>query len=111
MFQLFFPLPLYSGNGGRPFQGIDTRRRYIDSICFASVEMEVAPFRALTLFIILSHDFSPSTVEMEVAPFRALTQLTGVSVATRISRVEMEVAPFRALTHERILVFRSDVLR
>ena len=25
--------------------------------------------------------------------------------------VEMKVAPFRALTHERILVFRSDVLR
>ena len=27
------------------------------------------------------------------------------------ARVEMKVAPFRALTHERILVFRSDVLR
>ncbi len=39
----------------------------------ASVEMEVAPFRALTQFSFLFH-FKFLLVEMKVAPFRALTQ-------------------------------------
>ena len=41
----------------------------------ASVEMEVAPFRALThLYAILVPEPETGRVEMEVAPFRALTQ-------------------------------------
>lgn len=39
----------------------------------ASVEMRVAPFRALTHPVENQHTFIPATVEMRVAPFRALT--------------------------------------
>lgn len=39
----------------------------------ASVEMKVAPFRALTLPVQFAHDLGSFSVEMEVAPFRALT--------------------------------------
>ena len=35
-------------NGGRPFQGIDTKKRNYISVLFVIVEMEVAPFRPLT---------------------------------------------------------------
>ena len=48
---------------------------------------------------------------MKVAPFRALTQPQHHDLQSTMISVEMKVAPFRALTHERILVFRSDVLR
>lgn len=54
--------------------------------------------------------FPEASVEMKVAPFRALTQ-TRLVPDIRDCFVEMKVAPFRALVHERILVFRSDVLR
>ena len=40
----------------------------------ASVEMEVAPFRALTQFHACLELQTKRAVEMEVAPFRALTQ-------------------------------------
>ena len=40
----------------------------------ASVEMEVAPFRALTPFPVVTGTVACIEVEMEVAPFRALTQ-------------------------------------
>ena len=42
--------------------------------------------------------FPEASVEMEVAPFRALTQSIGSDVVNSYP-VEMEVAPFRALTH------------
>ena len=64
----------------------------------ASVEMKVAPFRALTHYSQVIPVPVLFFVEMKVAPFRALTQpwlscwvLSGVVV-------EMKVAPFRALT-------------
>ena len=41
--------------------------------------------------------FPEASVEMEVAPFRALTHDIDVIITAR-HRVEMEVAPFRALT-------------
>ena len=41
----------------------------------ASVEMEVAPFRALTHFRNFTEIHENLTVEMEVAPFRALTHM------------------------------------
>ncbi len=37
-----------SRNGGRPIQGIDTKKRNYISVLFVIVEMEVAPFRPLT---------------------------------------------------------------
>ena len=40
----------------------------------ASVEMKVAPFRALTLFLSETWMYIVLSVEMKVAPFRALTQ-------------------------------------
>ena len=61
-------------NEGCPFQGIDTT--YASSSIFVS-----------------------STVEMRVAPFRALTHELVVAVAEGQTIVEMRVAPFRALTH------------
>ena len=54
--------------------------------------------------------FPEASVEMKVAPFRALTHSFSAMYAIFFA-VEMKVAPFRALTHERILVFRSGVLR
>ena len=43
--------------------------------------------------------FPEASVEMEVAPFRALTQLVEAYMPDVLHCVEMEVAPFRALTH------------
>ena len=43
--------------------------------------------------------FPEASVEMEVAPFRALTH-TFVLILPLDVQVEMEVAPFRALTHD-----------
>ena len=45
--------------------------------------------------------FPEASVEMEVAPFRALTHNESPYVPTykNSCHVEMEVAPFRALTH------------
>ena len=43
--------------------------------------------------------FPEASVEMEVAPFRALTQLKMHTLLPKSASVEMEVAPFRALTH------------
>ena len=60
------------GNGGRPFQGIDTIIVRSEDTGYISVEMEVAPFRALTHSASLFRS-AASFVEMEVAPFRALT--------------------------------------
>ena len=42
--------------------------------------------------------FPEARVEMEVAPFRALTPVLHVVTVNRM--VEMKVAPFRALTHQ-----------
>ena len=42
--------------------------------------------------------FPEASVEMEVAPFRALTQLVEAYMPDVLHCVEMEVAPFRALT-------------
>ena len=42
--------------------------------------------------------FPEASVEMEVAPFRALTQLSHSTIYVTGVYVEMEVAPFRALT-------------
>ena len=39
---------MFRGNGGRPFQGIDTFNAVHDVTEVIIVEMEVAPFRALT---------------------------------------------------------------
>ena len=90
----------------------------------ASVEMEVAPFRALTQSSLSRSTSSSLFVEMEVAPFRALTlfryfQISHLGLQRRNGgrpfqgidtlqavgtvfgidvQVEMEVAPFRALT-------------
>ena len=90
-----------------------------------SVEMEVAPFRALTLFPVSGNCTLQYLVEMEVAPFRALTQaddstgviqfvrrnggrpIQGIDTSKNLPRnlplrcVEMEVAPFSALTQYR----------
>ena len=62
----------------------------------ASVEMRVAPFRALTHISKTCSIFS--IVEMRVAPFRALT-LISRPFNFDFRSVEMRVAPFRALTH------------
>ena len=64
----------------------------------ASVEMEVAPFRALTHTIIKFNLTVFQDVEMEVAPFRALTPWNDIFHKFLHFSVEMEVAPFRALT-------------
>ena len=45
--------------------------------------------------------FPEASVEMEVAPFRALTHICGCAEVCFWFAVEMEVAPFRALTHSR----------
>ena len=60
-----------SGNEGRPFQGIDTVSTVSSAVVSSSVEMKVAPFRALTpvLHVVTVNRM----VEMKVAPFRALT--------------------------------------
>ena len=88
----------------------------------ASVEMKVAPFRALTPLLLsffrfvlnsrnegrpfqgidttISYYFLISclfNVEMKVAPFRALTHASRMNLIQRVC-VEMKVAPFRALT-------------
>ena len=60
--------------------------------------MKVAPFRALTLFCLISKIFDK--VEMKVAPFRALTQSIVIHGFLRVKVVEMRVAPFRALTQQ-----------
>lgn len=62
----------------------------------ASVEMEVAPFRALTQHTVSAARRTNMTVEMEVAPFRALTQDIFLSSFECSKPVEMEVAPLRA---------------
>ena len=111
-------------NGGRPFQGIDTIDSFVIFKFFHIVEMEVAPFRALTHELLRLNCYHVIFVEMEVAPFRALTHTrmyterrtslcrnggrpfqgidTAATIAERIvvMLVEMEVAPFRALTQE-----------
>ena len=53
--------------------------------------------------------FPEARVEMEVAPFRALTLKSGKIRNLKHLAVEMEVAPFRALTHSgfRISLFIS----
>ena len=43
--------------------------------------------------------FPEASVEMKVAPFRALTQLVIAGKDRPVFFVEMKVAPFRALTH------------
>ena len=58
--------------------------------------MEVAPFRALTHYVLYTTPHRLHIVEMEVAPFRALTHSSCTSVD--LTHVEMKVAPFRALT-------------
>ena len=63
----------------------------------ASVEMKVAPFRALTPFCSYRLYIRSQDVEMKVAPFRALTQTSLILQIVPIG-VEMKVAPFRALT-------------
>ena len=80
-----------------PFRALTLFLVHRFSILFY-VEMEVAPFRALTLKSGKIRNLKHLAVEMEVAPFRALTQPTATG-RTGYSSVEMEVAPFRALTH------------
>ena len=101
----------------------------------ASVEMKVAPFRALTPLLLsffrfvlnsrnegrpfqgidttISYYFLISclfNVEMKVAPFRALTHASRMNLIQRVC-VEMKVAPFRALTHAIVFPCSSSVNR
>ena len=85
----------------------DPQSLYLCGFPEASVEMEVAPFRALTPPRISFALEAMEIVEMEVAPFRALTHCFFLFLRVFFRLVEMEVAPFRALTL--ILIHNKDL--
>ena len=55
--------------------------------------------------------FPEASVEMEVAPFRALTHFFKAVIYNCFKGVEMEVAPFRALTQVMERFFPAFIVR
>ena len=66
----------------------------------ASVEMEVAPFRALTQDIFLSSFECSKPVEMEVAPFRPLTQCYNCNNQRDVDSGRNEARPTQGIVTE-----------
>ena len=66
----------------------------------ASVEMEVAPFRALTHNPVRAHIQEQLPCRNGGRPFQGIDTFCVSDISDRRVLVEMEVAPFRALTQD-----------